>query len=599
MLRELEWHRTATTQCKRRTRYQHRTCRTRLNCESLEDRRLLAIDVQFDAATGSLTLSDLDDLNVVNLGVDHSGVQPQLIVNDWHSGIATYDVRAIHVFAGNGDDVIDLSVVDFFSFPNIEHGQVSIYGGMGNDAITGSGWGDVIYAGAGNDTLYGGKGDDQLRGQSGIDSIHGQEGDDTLAAGKIGLLPPLSIGGLAAGTTLGRPAQSPAVPVELIAGGPGNDWFEIVSPDTTSTLDIADDAGVDTVDFSALQHGAGLAGLDLSQPQFELVAGAHRRTTLNFPAAGTLENVVGTRYADVIRGNDQDNRIDGGDGDDRLEGRGGLDVLLGSAGHDTLIGDEGNDILDGGVGNDVYLFETASLGFDTITDEDGSADRLDVSGLGEAVRVNLSSPVLVASRQGDPFRVMLAAGQMEEVIGTDFDDILSGNDADNLLEGRGGNDLILGGGGNDTLFGGAGVDALDPGAGQDYVDPGIEFDDPEVQDVTVQVTGDFTLVNHVDAFNGAAYVASPVTVFPASAADKVVWSFDGLSDGAYELFATWVPDPTAAATNANFVVNGLLDRTVNQQLAPQGTAALGFTWASLGQLAYVGPEPLEVELRAA
>ena len=599
MLLDLDKDRTAAS-CRRwRKRQTLPGCLRRMSCEQLEDRRLLAIDVQFDAASGSLTLSDVDHQNVIHLGIDDSGPQPVVLVNDWNSGIATYDVRRIHVFGGHGDDVIDLSVVDFFAFPNLENGNIFVYGGMGNDWITGSGLADAIYGGGGDDALHGGNGDDKLWGQSGIDVIQGQQGHDRLAAGKIGGRLHGSVGEPPIRPTLGRSSGPPAVPVELLSGGSGNDWFQIDSPDASSQIDLLDESGVDTLDFSSLRHGAGLAAFDLAATQYEIVASSNRSTTLNFLPAGMVENVVGTAYADVIRGNDAANRIEGGAGDDRLEGGDGLDVIVGDAGSDTLIGDAGNDMLDGGVGDDLYLFPSASPGFDTISDEDGAADRLDLSGLAGGVRVDLASASLVESLSDDSFRILLAAGQIEDVVGTDFDDILQGTDADNLLEGRAGNDLILAAGGNDIIFGGPGVDALDPGSGDDYVDPGADFDDPEVQDTPVQVVGDFSVVSHAEAFNDAMYVAVPASVFPANATDKVVWSFDGLSPGDYELFATWVPDPDAAATNAQFVVSGLLDRTVNQQLAPDGPHSLGTTWASLGQLDYDGSGPLAVELRAA
>lgn len=580
----------------RRPRFAARRRVSPLSCEPLEGRLLLTIDVQFDTATGSLTLSDVNDDNVMQLEVDYNGTQRTVRINDQSTQIASEDVRQLRVFAGNGNDLIDVSVVDFFTFPNLATGSVSIYGGPGNDQITGTGLGDAIYAGAGHDIVRGGAGDDLLLGQTGVDTIYGEQGNDALNPGKVGRL---SLGGSEpnVGHRSAPMPGRPAVPTERASGGTGNDRFQFLSPDATSAVEILDDSGIDTLDFSALNHGSGLLDFDLNLPSYELVASGFRMT-FSFPPDGVLENVIGTNYVDVIRGSAGHNRIDGLAGDDRLEGGAGFDVLIGSAGNDTLIGQSDDDLLQGGDGNDMYVFSTANSGFDTIDDDSGDADGLDLSGMPLALEVNLAGASLVKDRSGDSIRVTMASGQIEDVVGTELDDVIYGNDSDNVLDGRGGDDLIVAAAGDDTLRGGAGVDALDPGTGHDFVDPGSDFDDPEVQDVPAQVVGAFTLVPQATAFNDTMYLATPDSVFPANATDRVVWSFEGLIPGDYELLATWTPNPTAAS-NARFVVNGLLDRTVDQRLAPTGRGLLGFSWASLGQISFSENAPFVVELQAA
>ena len=56
---------------------------------------------------------------------------------------------------------------------------------------------------------------------------------------------------------------------------------------------------------------------------------------------------------------------------------------------------------------------------------------------------------------------------IENVFGTNFNDILTGNGADNVFSGLAGNDQLTGGGGNDTLNGGSGNDVLNGGTGSD------------------------------------------------------------------------------------------------------------------------------------
>ena len=58
-------------------------------------------------------------------------------------------------------------------------------------------------------------------------------------------------------------------------------------------------------------------------------------------------------------------------------------------------------------------------------------------------------------------------GNIENVIGSKYDDTLSGNDIANLLVGGEGSDALDGGDGNDTLNGGAGADQMSGGAGND------------------------------------------------------------------------------------------------------------------------------------
>ncbi|WP_416192103.1 Ig-like domain-containing protein [Neisseria sp. CCUG12390] len=57
--------------------------------------------------------------------------------------------------------------------------------------------------------------------------------------------------------------------------------------------------------------------------------------------------------------------------------------------------------------------------------------------------------------------------QIENLSGSNYDDILTGNNADNAISGNGGNDTIKGGAGNDYLDGGSGQDRMDGGADND------------------------------------------------------------------------------------------------------------------------------------
>ena len=59
---------------------------------------------------------------------------------------------------------------------------------------------------------------------------------------------------------------------------------------------------------------------------------------------------------------------------------------------------------------------------------------------------------------------------IENVIGSAYNDTITGNSGNNVLAGGAGNDALDGGSGNDTLTGGAGDDTLDGGANTDMAD---------------------------------------------------------------------------------------------------------------------------------
>ncbi|MBF0628326.1 MAG: hypothetical protein HQL91_08895 [Magnetococcales bacterium] len=65
---------------------------------------------------------------------------------------------------------------------------------------------------------------------------------------------------------------------------------------------------------------------------------------------------------------------------------------------------------------------------------------------------------------------------INHLIGTDYDDTLTGNDNANILHGGSGNDALTGGDGNDTLTGGSEDDTLTGGSGEDVL-RGNEDDD--------------------------------------------------------------------------------------------------------------------------
>ncbi|MDR6291368.1 MULTISPECIES: calcium-binding protein [Inquilinus] len=146
-----------------------------------------------------------------------------------------------------------------------------------------------------------------------------------------------------------------------------------------------------------------------------------------------IEDVEGSAFNDVLVGNSTDNWLYGWGGEDRLSGMAGDDALLGGAGADAL---------DGGAGEDLASYRTS-----------GSFVEIDLlSGLG---------------RHGDAQGDTLA--NIEDVLGSAFNDTIAASGADNWLNGAAGADRLYGGDGDDFLIGGTGADLLDGGNGLDAV----------------------------------------------------------------------------------------------------------------------------------
>ncbi|WP_234922200.1 retention module-containing protein [Aeromonas caviae] len=125
------------------------------------------------------------------------------------------------------------------------------------------------------------------------------------------------------------------------------------------------------------------------------------------------------------------------------------EILIGGSGNDTLNGNAGNDILLGGLGNDTL---NGGNGNDTASYFDSAA--------GVTVTVN-------GANQNTGGAGTDSLSNMENLVGSMFNDSLTGDGNANVLSGLAGNDILSGGGGDDLLIGGTGSDTLTGGAGKD------------------------------------------------------------------------------------------------------------------------------------
>ncbi|MBL6605797.1 MAG: hypothetical protein ISQ23_08335 [Alphaproteobacteria bacterium] len=148
----------------------------------------------------------------------------------------------------------------------------------------------------------------------------------------------------------------------------------------------------------------------------------------------------------LIEGSEGDDTdLSGTSGDDKYIASGGSDSVVGGAGADTLNGGVGDDVLIGGDGDDVLIGGLARdllIGGAGADELDGGTkiDTASYAGSDAGVRVNLhTGKGRGGHAQGDTLE------NIENLIGSDFDDVLTGADfADNTFEGRGGADILNG-----------------------------------------------------------------------------------------------------------------------------------------------------------
>ncbi len=343
------------------------------------------------------------------------------------------------------------------SAANILHGELGndvLQGGLGDDILEGSTGADayVFAAGDGNDTIFTWDSSDQIvvTGYSFYTIV--QEGADTrlvfdstnsiLVKYTFGAWSPSAINIPLAttqlGTNQGETLTGSAGP-DILNGLGGNDVLNGADGNDMLAGGVGDDNlnggnGVDTVTYAAAAAGVTVS-LALTAAQDTLGDG--------LDTLASIENLIGSSFNDTFIGDA---------GSNRLEGSAGNDTLKGADGADTLLGGDGDDLLEGGLGDDQLIGGA------------GTNDKADYRAAASAVTVNLS--ILTAQNTGGAGTDTLSG--IEQVLGSAFNDTLTGDGLTNTLDGKAGNDVLKGGSGGDILIGGAGADALDGGSDLDY-----------------------------------------------------------------------------------------------------------------------------------
>ena len=210
---------------------------------------------------------------------------------------------------------------------------------------------------------------------------------------------------------------------DVLSGGDGDD--QLFGQDDNDIL--IGGAGADALDGGAGRDTANYAGSAAGIVANLLSGSLHGGDAEGDSIVGnSIENLVGTRFADDLTGDAQANLLNGGRSNDRLDGGEGNDRLIGGTQNDVLIGGDGRDALFGDNGND-RLF--------------GGNDR----------------DFLYGGRHND----LIKAG--------DGNDLVKGEAGNDKLFGEAGNDWIVGGIGRDYMIGGSGRDRFDFDSTRDSV----------------------------------------------------------------------------------------------------------------------------------
>jgi Ca2+-binding RTX toxin-like protein len=389
----------------------------------------------------------------------------------------------------------------------------NLYGGDGNDTLTGTTGDNVLAGGPGNDVLTGDAGDDtadytsasvnltidlsitvaQATGQgsdtlTGIENLWSGSGDDTIS----GDASANELDGGDGNDTVSYAGASGGVTVDLTGGfatgAAGDDTLSAFENVTGSGFDdtIEGTYGATAAEANnVLNGGLGTDTVSYSQAPAGVVV-AVNGAGQNTVGGGTdslsgFENLAGSTFNDSLAGDAGDNVLTGWTGDDTLDGNLGtdtadysgapsgvtVDLLSGSAsggdGTDTLseiedvVGSAFDDVLSGDAGNNGL-------------DGGDGVDQVSYQFAPAAVIVDLNSGI--ASGQGTD-----TLANIENVKGSSFNDSILGTSGDNKLQGAQGDDELVGRGGDDNLGGSGGDDLIRGGGGDDGLKggPGDDF----------------------------------------------------------------------------------------------------------------------------
>jgi Ca2+-binding RTX toxin-like protein len=372
------------------------------------------------------------------------------------------------------------------------------------DKLTGNADANSLGGGAGNDTLDGGAGSDTLAGGDGSDTYVVRDGGDVVSETNA----VLATGGTdtvhstLAAYTLTANVENGRILATGVANLTGNTLNNVLYAGAGNN-GLDGGSGIDTVSYA---YGlAGTSGVTVS-----LAVGTAQATSgSGSDTLTSIENLIGSAYADRLTGNTGANSLGGGAGNDTFDGGAGSDTLAGGDGSDTYVVRDGGDVVSetnavlATGGNDTVYSSLAAYTL-TANVENGrilatvaanltgnTLNNVLYAGAGNNV-LNGVSGVDTASYQFATAAVSVSLAttaaqatggsgsdtlqNMDNLVGSSFHDTLVGDAQANTLNGLALNDSLDGGAGNDVLLGGDGTDLLIGGLGQDFLSGGAGSD---------------------------------------------------------------------------------------------------------------------------
>ncbi|WP_057462811.1 VCBS domain-containing protein, partial [Pseudovibrio sp. POLY-S9] len=326
----------------------------------------------------------------------------------------------------------------------------TVVGSHFDDFLVGDDGNNGLYAQDGIDHLEGKEGDDTLNAYgNGADYLDGGEGSDTVRYRWSNSGVTVNLGDSSKNT--GDATGDTYVSIENIMGSDAHADYLTGDESSNKIWGYGGDDQLYGGDGADYLNGG--SGRDFAR-YVDSNAAVHVNLATGVVDGGyatgdilvSIENVEGSKFDDVLIGDDAANNLYGLNGEDYLEAGGGADVL-------NAYG-SGADYLDGGSGMDTVRYYWARSG---------------------GVSVNLQDQVgLSGDAAGDTYV------SIENIIGSNFgDDHLVGDDGANNLNGYAGNDTLVGGYGSDTfvfsgsMFGNDTITDFEAGAGSDDI---IQFD---------------------------------------------------------------------------------------------------------------------------